>query len=47
MDAMGKYGLFCGILRGCDRLMRENNEDWVYPKCVSPEGYTMKYDPVK
>lgn len=47
LEAMGKHGLAKGFLYGCDRLMRENNEPWIYPKCVSPEGYTMKYDPVR
>jgi len=31
-DAMDKYGFFAGFLMGCDRLMRENNEEWIYPR---------------
>ena len=46
-DAMAKYGFFKGFIMGCDRLMRENPEDWVYPTTVRPDGSVMKYDPVK
>lgn len=46
-EAMIKYGFFKGFIMGCDRLMRENNEDWVYPTTTRPGGVVMKYDPVK
>lgn len=46
-DAMAKYGFFKGFILGCDRLMRENPENWVYPTVVRPDGTVMKYDPVK
>jgi len=46
-DAMAKYGFFKGFIMGCDRLMRENPEDWVYPTVVRPDGSVMKFDPVK
>lgn len=46
-EAMAKYGFFKGFIMGCDRLMRENPEDWVYPTTVRPDGSVMKYDPVK
>lgn len=45
-EAMQKYGFFKGWILGCDRLMRENSEEWIYPKIISPEGYLMKYDPI-
>ncbi len=45
-DAMCKYGFFKGVMYGCDRLMRENDEKWVYPNILTPQGL-MKYDPVK
>jgi len=46
-EAMRKYGFFKGYILGCDRLMRENPEDWVYPTTTLPGGIVMKYDPVK
>ena len=45
-DAICKYGFFKGVMYGCDRLMRENDETWVYPNILGPMGL-MKYDPVK
>jgi uncharacterized protein len=47
LDAMRKYGYFKGFTMGCDRLMRENDDEWVYPKITDGQGYTMKSDPVK
>ncbi len=46
LEAMKKYGFLKGYLMGCDRLMRENDEQWVYRKTVDPSGYSMKWDPV-
>lgn len=46
LDAMRKYGFFIGFTMGCDRLMRENEDPWVYPKITDIHGYTVKYDPV-
>lgn len=46
LDAMRKYGFFSGFGMGCDRLMRENDEEWVYRRIPVPGGKTMKYDPV-
>lgn len=46
-EAMRKYGFFKGFIMGCDRLMRENSEDWVYPTITVPGGAVMKYDPVR
>lgn len=47
LDAMRKYGFFKGYMMGCDRLMRENDEDWFYRKTWDPLGRPMKWDPVK
>jgi len=45
LEAIRKYGFFKGWILGCDRLMRENKDDWVYTKTQGP--YCMlKYDPV-
>lgn len=46
LDAMQKYGFFKGFSMGCDRLMRENNEEWVYRKTLDGAGRLMKWDPV-
>lgn len=46
-DAMKKYGFFKGVMMGCDRLMRENDDPWVYRKTPNPRGVLMKWDPVK
>lgn len=47
LDAMRKYGYFKGFTLGCDRLLRENEDEWVYPKIIDQHGFTMKSDPVK
>lgn len=46
LEAMRKYGFFKGFTMGCDRLMRENDEQWVYRKTCDAAGRTMKWDPV-
>ncbi len=46
LEAMQKYGFLKGFAMGCDRLMRENNEDWVYRKTKNTAGQVMKWDPV-
>lgn len=46
LEAIRKYGFFQGFSMGCDRLMRENNDPWVYRKVKTEVGATMKYDPV-
>lgn len=46
LDAMRKYGFFKGYIMGCDRLMRENPEPWVYRTITLPDGTCMKWDPV-
>lgn len=47
LDAMRKYGFFWGWLLGCDRLMRENDDPWIYPTVTEPSGEVFKWDPVK
>lgn len=42
--AMQRYGFFLGFLMGCDRLLRENEEEWVY-RTVQADGRIFKYDP--
>ncbi|KIC76010.1 hypothetical protein DB42_EF00080 [Neochlamydia sp. EPS4] len=46
LDAMRKYGFFVGFSMGCDRLMRENDDPWVYSKVTDQQGYLLKYNPV-
>lgn len=43
-QAMHNYGFFKGFIMGCDRLLRENDEEWVYRK-VEYDGRILKYDP--
>lgn len=45
LEAMQKFGGFQGFLLGCDRLLRENKDPWVYPT-VDYFGYHYKYDPI-
>lgn len=42
--AMHRYGFVKGFLMGCDRLLRENDEEWVYRK-IEIDGKVYKYDP--
>lgn len=46
LEAIKKYGVFKGIALGCDRLMRENKELWVYRK-IDGYGIRRKHDPVR
>jgi uncharacterized protein len=46
MQAMQKHGFVEGFLMGCDRLMRENSDDWVYRK-IEENGKLFKHDPVR
>lgn len=43
-QAIHRYGFLKGFLMGCDRLLRENSEEWVY-RTVEYEGKLYKYDP--
>lgn len=42
--AMQRYGFIKGFIMGCDRLLRENDEEWVY-RTVEIDGQIFKYDP--
>lgn len=42
--AIYEYGFFKGFIMGCDRLMRENTDPWVY-RTIDIHGKTVKYDP--
>lgn len=46
LNAMRKYGFYVGMTMGCDRLMRENKEEWVYRITRDGAGKPIKYDPV-
>lgn len=46
LDAMRRYGFYIGMTMGCDRLMRENKDEWVYRYTVDGAGKPIKYDPV-
>lgn len=46
LEAMCKHGFFQGYILGCDRLLRENDEEWVYRKIKAPNGYLLKWNPV-
>ena len=43
-QAIHKYGFLKGYIMGCDRLLRENDEEWVYRK-IEYDGRILKYDP--
>lgn len=47
LDAMRKYGFFKGFTMGCDRLMRENKEEWCYRTTQDGAGHQIKWDPVR
>lgn len=44
--AMQRYGFLKGYIMGCDRLLRENDEEWVY-RTVEIDGQIFKFDPAK
>lgn len=45
LNAIKRHGFMRGFLMGCDRLLRENGEAWVYP-LVCIDNQLIKYDPV-
>jgi len=45
-QAMHNYGFLKGFIMGCDRLLRENDEEWVY-RTIQVDGKIFKYDPAK
>lgn len=42
--AMRRHGFLKGYVMGCDRLLRENKDDWVY-RTRTIDGITYKFDP--
>ena len=44
-EAIQKHGCIKGYIMGCDRLLRENKEKWVYPTIAKNENL-YKWDPV-
>lgn len=44
--AIQRYGFLKGYIMGCDRILRENEEEWVYRK-VEIDGSVFKYDPAR
>lgn len=42
--AMTQHGFIQGFLMGCDRLLRENKDPWVYRNVII-DGKLVKYDP--
>ncbi len=44
--AIERYGFLKGVVMGFDRLLRENDEEWVY-RTVMIDGKIYKYDPAK
>jgi len=46
LQAVRKYGLMRGFFLGCDRLLRETEDVWIYPLVRTKGGHTLKYDPV-
>jgi uncharacterized protein len=44
MQAVQKHGFLQGFLMGCDRLLRENSDKWVYQE-IEYEGALYKWDP--
>lgn len=46
LDAIRTFGFWRGYLMGCDRLMRENSDPWVYRQKQHGAGFWLNYDPV-
>ena len=44
LQAIRKHGFFKGYIMGCDRLLRENEDPWVYRTSVI-DGQIWKTDP--
>ena len=42
--AMRKHGFIKGYIMGCDRLLRENKDPWVY-RSIEDGGIRYNYDP--
>lgn len=46
LQAVEKYGFLRGYLMGCDRLMRENKDPWIYRTTENKYHLITKWDPV-
>ena len=46
LDAIREYGFVRGYIMGCDRLLRENADPWVYRTALIKENL-YKWDPPK
>ncbi|MBM3207754.1 MAG: membrane protein insertion efficiency factor YidD [Chlamydiae bacterium] len=44
--AMYRHGFIKGFIMGCDRLLRENKDPWVY-RTIDIDGKRYKFDPVR
>ncbi len=42
-ESIAKYGFFEGYIRGCDRLLRENSDPWIYQTAIV-DGVLWKID---
>ena len=42
--SMRRYGVIKGYLKGCDRLMRENKDPWIY-RTITIDHKKYKFDP--
>ncbi len=47
LNAIHRYGFFKGYTLGCDRLMREHHEPWLYNTIITRDGHVLKWDPVR
>jgi uncharacterized protein len=43
--AVQKHGVTRGILMGLDRLIRENEDPWIYPRVAMGPHHWLKWDP--
>ena len=46
LQAIRKHGFIEGFLMGCDRLLRENSEPWIYRHITTRDGDILKLDPI-
>ena len=42
--AVSRFGFFKGVVMGLDRLLRENDEKWVY-QTITIDNVEYKFDP--
>lgn len=47
LDGIEKYGFIKGWILGCDRLLRENDDPWIYPTCLNDRGERYKRNPIR